>query len=254
MSKNLTIVLAGVAGFFVIVLLAVFVILLLNVTNTSTETVQNTAIPTVEEVAVIPTDTVEPTDLPAPEIEILVTDTPEPSPTPTDTPEPTATPEASATPEPTATNTPAPAPVVVIPTNTPVPPTATPAPTAVPVNTQGLTGTNFAIQPRSNYVVNGEIWYEFTVQNNAGGPVAFQGLGALPRKGGVDRGDLFKLSWGGNNDSIPTAGLSAEDWIKLPETGNYTLRLVICFDALESCKSGASPWVTLSPEVPVTIN
>jgi hypothetical protein len=182
-----------------------------------------------------PTDTPVPTDVP-----------------PTDTPEPTETPEPTATPEPTETATAAP--VVVLPTNTPVPPTATPAPTAVPPSTNGLVGTHFALLPNSVYVVNGDIWYEFAVDNTSGGPVPYGGLGALPKKDGVDRGDLFKLSWGGNNDVIQPGGLSAEDWIKLPETGNYTLRLAICFDPVDSCRSGASPWVTLSQEIPVTIN
>lgn len=256
MSRSLTIVLTGLAGFLILVLLVAFVILLQDVTGgSSTETVQNTSTPTIETVAVEPTETAASTELPAPIVEILATNTPLPTDTPTDTPEPTATPEATETPEPTATNTPVPAPpVVVVPTNTPVPPTATPAPTAVPVDTHGLVGAHFALQPRSNYTVNGEVWYEFTVQNTSGGPVPYQGLGALPRKDGVDRGDWFKLSWGGNNDAIPPGGLSADDWIKLPESGNYTLRLAICFDALSACKSGSSPWVTLSQEIPVTIN
>jgi hypothetical protein len=254
MSKNLAIVLTGLAAILILVLVVAFVLLLQNVTGGGSETIENTAVPTEESVAIVPTETAVPTQLPAPEVEILVTDTPLPTDTPTDTPEPTATPEATQTPEPTATNTPVPAAPVVIPTNTPIPPTAAPAPTAVPVNTHGLVGTNFALQPRSSYVVNGDIWYEFAVQNTSGGPVAYEGLGALPKKNGVDRGDLFKLSWGGNNDVINTGGLGGEDWIKLPETGNYTLRLAICFDPIASCRSGASPWVTLSQEIPVTIN
>ncbi len=253
MSKNLAVVLSGLAALLILILVVAFVLLLQNVTGGGGEVVENTAVPTVEEVVVVPTDTAVPTDLPAPDVEVLVTDTLEPTATPTDTPEATATPEATETPEPTATNTPAPVAPVVVPTNTPIPPTAAPPPTAVPVNTNGLNGTHFALQDRSTYAVNADIWYEFTVQNNSGGPVPFSGLGALPKKDGVDRGDLFKLSWGGNNDAVQTSGLSAEDWIKLPESGNYTLRLAICFDALSACKSGAAPWVTLSQEIAVTI-
>jgi hypothetical protein len=256
MSKRVAIILSGLAAFLILVLIVAFIILLQDVVGPGDETAQqDTSTPTAETVAAEPTETPSPTTLPEPVVEVVPTDTPLPTDAPTDTPEPTATPEATATPEPTATNTPVPAaPVVVVPTNTPVPPTAAPAPTAVPVDTHGLVGAHFALQPRSNYTVNGEIWYEFTVQNTSGGPVPFGALGALPKKDGVDRGDWFKLSWGGNNDSIGPGGLSAEDWIKLPETGNYTLRLAICFDALSACQNGSSPWVTLSQEVPVTIN
>jgi hypothetical protein len=260
MSRNLTIVLTVLAAFLIVVLVVAFILVLPEVTGgQTTASVQNTATSAVEEeseeIAVEPSETAVPTQLPAPVVEVLATDTPLPTDTPTDTPEPTATPEETDTPEPTATSTPVPpAPVIVLPTSTPVPPTSPPPPTAVPVNTHGLQGTHFAVQSRSNYTVNGEIWYEFTVQNNSGGPVPFQALGALPKKNGADRGDLFKLSWGGNDDVIHPGGLTAEDWIKLPETGNYTLRLVICFEALSACQNGSSPWVTLSQEVPVTIN
>lgn len=253
MNRNLTIILTGLAAFLILILVIAFVLLLPEVAGDGSS-VQNTATSTTETeaIAVEPTATPEPTELPAPVVEIEPTDTAVPTEAPTDTPEPTATPEPTQTPEPTASSTPVP--VVFLPTNTPVPPTAAPPPTAVPQNTMGLVGTGFTLQARSSYTVNGEIWYEFSVQNTSGSPVPYQGLGALPKKNGADRGDLFKLSWGGNNDSIPTSGLSAEDWIKLPETGNWTLRLAICFDTLANCRSGATPFVTLSQEIPVTIN
>jgi hypothetical protein len=255
MSRNLTILLTGLALFLILILVVAFILLLPEVTGGGSTAVQETAAPTVEQVAVQPTETSPPTELPAPVVEIVPTDTPLPTDTPTNTPEPTPTPEDTATPEPTPTNTPVPPAPVFVPTRTPVPPTAPPPPpTSVPVDTHGLVGTHFAVQSRSVYTVNGDIWYEFSIQNTTGSPVPFQALGALPKKNGADRGDLFKLSWGGNNDSIPPGGLTAEDWIKLPETGNYTLRLVVCFDALAACKNGSAPWVTLSQEIPVTIN
>ncbi|MFZ0545865.1 MAG: hypothetical protein WAM60_10535 [Candidatus Promineifilaceae bacterium] len=253
MSRRLSIILSGLAAFLILVLIVVFVMLLQTVTGgESSEVAQNnTSTPTVEVVAAEPTETLPPTELPEPVVEIVPTDTPLPTDAPTDTPEPTATPEPTETPEPTAT--PTAVPVIVFPTNTPPPPTSPPPPTAPPVDTHGLIGT-FNLQSDSSYTVNGKIWYEFTVTNSTGQEVPYQALGALPKKGGSDRGDWFKMSWGGPNATIKPNGLSAKDWISLPETGNYTLRLAICFDDVNACKSGASPWVSLSQEIPVTIN
>ena len=102
--------------------------------------------------------------------------------------------------------------------------------------------------------VNGEIWFDFQIVNTTGGEVPYNRLGVLPRKDGQDRFDWFKQSWGGPNANIKTDGLSAEDWIKLPESGDYTLRLAICFDGWESCNSGGGTWATMSPELGVSIN
>jgi hypothetical protein len=76
----------------------------------------------------------------------------------------------------------------------------------------------------------------------------------MPKKNGTDRLDWYQNSWGGNDDAIPVAGLQWEDNIQLPETGPYTLRLVICFDDYNACRGGSGTWVTLSQEIPVTIN
>lgn len=256
MNKKLAIVLVGIASCLILVLLVAFVFLIQEALPGSSgeQLAENTAVATAEteSVAAVPTDTLEPTDLPAPVVTEAPTETAvPPTAAPTDTPEATATPEASATPEPTATATNAP--VVVQPTNTPVPPTNTPAPTSPPVNTNGLSAS-FTLRSDSSYTVNGNIWFDFTITNSTGQNVPYQALGALPKKDGVIRGDLFKQSWGGPNATIKPEGLSATDWIKLPETGNYTLQLAICFDALSACQSGASAWVGLSPEIPVTIN
>ena len=67
--------------------------------------------------------------------------------------------------------------------------------------------------------------------------------------------DVYKRqqhSWGGNSDVIPVGGLSWDDHINLPEAGNYTLRLVICFDG-PACQAQNGTWHSLSPEIPVTI-
>jgi hypothetical protein len=256
MNRRLAIILSGLAAFLILILVAAFIFLLQDVIGAGEETAQtqNTATPTVEAVAVEPTGTAESTQLPAPIVEVEPTDTPAPTEAPTDTPEPTTTSEPTATPEPTATATNAPVVVVIPPTNTPVPPTAPPPqPTTPPVNTRGLTGS-FSLLPDSSYTVNGRIWFAFSVVNSSGQEVPYQALGALPKKNGAVRGDWFKQSWGGPNATIKPEGLSADDWITLPETGNYTLQLAICFDALTACQSGASAWVSLSSEVPITIN
>ncbi len=196
----------------------------------------------------------EPTALPPPVLEELPTLTPTATPVPTETSTPTATPEPTNTPEPTATTAPIPT-AVIRPTAvppTPVPPTAVP-PTAAPPTTNGLTALHFAVQPRSVLQVNQPVWFEFSIGNSAGGPVPFGALGVMPKKGGADRPDWYQHSWGGNNDAIPANGLQWEDNIRLPETGAYTLRLVICFGDYNACRSGG-PWVTLSQEIPITIN
>ena len=190
--------------------------------------------------------------LPLPGVTVLATSTPRPSATPAPTDPPTDTPEPSPTTAP-ATDTPVPA-AVVLPTNTPAPPpTNTPAPTSPPADTRGLRTTNFGLQPRSVFQVNQPVWFEFTIVNEGGVPVPFGALGVMPKKDGVDRPEWYQHSWGGNNDAIPSNGLSHEDNIKLPEAGNYTLRLVMCFESYNTCINGG-PWVTMSQEIPVTIN
>lgn len=75
----------------------------------------------------------------------------------------------------------------------------------------------------------------------------------MPRKNGADRPDLFQASWG--NEVLSVNGLEWRDHIDLPESGSYTLRLAICFDAdVNACKAGGGSWATLSSEIPVTVN
>lgn len=159
---------------------------------------------------------------------------------PTDTPVPTAVP-------PTAR------PVVVQPTA--APPTATTIPpTPVPqVGANGLIAANFAIQDRAELTPNGSIWFEFDVANQTGGEVPYNALGVMPRKGGVDRPEWYQQSYGGPDSTIKPGGLQWEDRIRLPEVGDYTLRLVVCFDGFDACLQQRGTWHSLSPEVPVTI-
>jgi hypothetical protein len=114
--------------------------------------------------------------------------------------------------------------------------------------------SHFGLQDRSKFGVNQQIWFEFTIVNTAGGDVPYNRLGVLPKKDGVDRFDWFQHSYGGPNAAIRPEGLSHEDNIKLPEAGGYTLRLAICFDSYDACNSGGGTWVTMSQEIPVTIN
>ncbi|MCZ7670659.1 MAG: hypothetical protein M5U34_27665 [Chloroflexi bacterium] len=76
----------------------------------------------------------------------------------------------------------------------------------------------------------------------------------MPRKDGQDRWDFFKKSWGGNNDKIGPNGLRSEDNMYISEPGNYTLRLVICFDEYTTCRAGGGTHHTLSQEIPITLN
>jgi hypothetical protein len=204
-------------------------------------TVPPTAVPT------------EPATLPPAVVVELPTDTPIPA---TDTPVPTDTPTPiPATVTPTAippTNTAvyvAPPPTAVPPTNTPVP--ATPVPQ---IGVNGLIASNFALQARSSYTVNGRIWYEFTVSNTTGGDVSYNALGVMPRKDGKDIQDWYQQTYGGPNARIRPEGLSWEDNIQIPQSGNYTLRLVICFDGFDNCLNGGGTWHSLSNEVPISIN
>lgn len=192
-----------------------------------------------------------------PAVTIFPTNTPAPTNTPTPTPLPTDTPFPTDTPVPTNTTVPTTVPVFV-PTNTPRPAaTNTPGPTNTPAPPQGangLTATRFALQARSDYRVNQPVWFEFTIVNSTGAPVPFGALGVMPKKDGTDRLNWYQHSWGGNDDAIQSGGLSWEDNIRLPETGSYTLRLVICFDDTNACRSGGGTWITLSQEIAVTIN
>ena len=163
-----------------------------------------------------------------------------PTAVPTDTPVPTAIPPTA---KPVVVQ-----PTAIPPTPVPAPPTAVPAPTGI----NGLTGAHFAIQSRADLTVNGDVWFEFRVANATGGDVPFAALGVMPKKDGTDRPQWYQHSWGGNNDVIPAGGLSWDDHINLPEAGNYTLRLVICFDGA-ACQQQKGTWHTLSPEIPVTI-
>jgi hypothetical protein len=219
-------------------------------TQDDTDTVEPTAVEVVAELPL--TATAVPATLPPPMM-LVHTNTPVPAtatPIPTDTPPPpteTAEPSATAVPP---TNTPVP----VRPANTAVPPTATAVPpTAPPVGANGLIASLFEIQERAVLQVNQPVWFGFNVANSTGGDVPYNALGVMPRKDGVDRKEWYQQSYGGPDSVIRPGGLEWEDNIKLPEAGNYTLRLVICFDGFDACLQQRATWHTLSQEIPVTI-
>ncbi len=258
MNKTLTYVVAGLGILMILLLIVVFVLVLQNVLSPG-EGTEPTLVPSAQALAPTVTQLAE---LPPPAIDVPPTFTPLPTSEATDTPNiptvgPTDTPAPTNTlPPPTLTNTPVP---VVLPTNTPVPPppvqpTNTPPPAPPPQDSRGLTATSFNIQSRSDFRVNQQVWFDFNIVNSTGGEVPYNRLGVLPRKGGTDRFDWFQQSYGGPNATMKPQGLNHEDNIKLPEAGTYTLRLAICFDGWETCNSGGGNWVTLSQEVPVTIN
>ena len=195
----------------------------------------------------------EPATLPPAIVVELPSRTPIPA---TDTPIPTDTPTAvPVTDTPTAippTNTAvyvAPPPTAIPPTNTAVPPTAAPQ-----IGANGLVASHFALQDRSSFTVNGAVWFEYKVSNSTGGNVPYNALGVMPKKDGRDRFDWYQQTYGGPNSTIKPGGLEWASNIDLPEAGNYTLRLVICFDGFDTCLKGNGTWHTLSSEIPITIN
>lgn len=196
----------------------------------------------------VPPPTAMPTD--------AVNSGPPATPTAVATVPPTETPIPTETPLPTNTAIP-PTAVPIIPTATPVPPpTATPVPAGPqPGNQNGLIATYFGLQPgRSEFRPNGKIWYEWTVENTTGGDVAYSAIGVMPRRNGKDENQWFQINYGGNNATMPPEGLSWPSWMSVPEAGNYTLRLVVCFDQFEACRDGLGTYHTLSNEVAITIN
>jgi hypothetical protein len=182
---------------------------------------------------------------------VAQTNTPPPA---TDTPEPTATLVATAVP-PTST------PVPIQPTSPPppppptaVPPTAEPPPPPAPaIGANGLVASHFAVQERAELFPKGAVWFEFDIANQTGGDVSYYSLGVMPRKDGADRPEWYQQSYKGKNSTIDAGGFSWEDRIKLPETGDYTLRLVICFNSYEACTTRSGEYQSLSGEIPITI-
>jgi hypothetical protein len=198
-----------------------------------------------------------------PPIIVEASDTPIPV---TNTPQATATQENTSTPEvtevpATATSMPLPptnTPQPLQPTNPPPPPpteTPQPQPTSPPAKgANGLVASHFAIQDRSEYKPGGSIWFEFTVSNDTGNEIPYNALGVMPKKDGVDRFEWYQQTYGGRNSTINAGGFSWEDRIKLPEPGNYTLRLVMCFDGFDNCLQGGGTWHTMSDEIGIQIN
>lgn len=238
----------------VLVLIGVGLWLIFQGTSGSSAVPTETPSPT----AIAEVETAVPTLLPTATKAIVVllpSATPIPTDVPTETPDATDTPVPTETPLPTNTSAP-----IIYPTATPIPPTAPPLPTPTtgpppgpqPVTINGLSGTQFKLQDRAQLCPGCKIWFEFIVSNSSGGGVPFSTLGVVPRKDGKDRWEWFQKSWG--QDEIDSDGLSWEDNMDIPEKGNYTLRLVICFDEYATCRAGGGTHHTLSPEIPITIN
>ena len=254
-NKTLRSVLIGALGVLILLLLVAIVLVIRDNAETA-----DSAEPTAEVVADLPTVATNtavpasPTVLPPAVVEILPTNTPLPSPTPTETPLPTETslPTSTATAVP-PTNLPPPTAVPA--TNTPVPPTNTPVPSGPqPTNARGLVGQSFALQDwRTSLTPGGEIWYEWRVGNTSGAGVPYSTIGVMPRRNGQDVVAWYQNNWGGNNDVMPPEGLSWPSWMAIPEAGDYTLRLVVCFDGFQNCLSGGGTFHTLSQEIPVSI-
>ena len=254
-NRTLRNVLVGGLGLLILILLVAIVLV---IRDNRTTTVEPTAETVAEAATEVPaTETAapaSPTVLPPAVVEILPTETPLPSPTATDTPVPTETalPTNTATPIP-PTNIPAP--TAVPPTATPVPPTNTPVPSGPqPTNANGLVGQSFVLQDwRTSLTPGGQIWYEWRVGNTSGAGVPYSTIGVMPRRNGQDIVAWYQNNWGGNNDVMPPEGLSWPSWMAIPEAGDYTLRLVVCFDGFQNCLNGGGTFHTLSQEIPVSI-
>jgi hypothetical protein len=255
MNKTLTIIVGVLGGVMVLLLVVVFVLVLQDVSGSENDATPTAVVAIVppESTAIMEAPTLVPpvgqmpaTFTPLPTVEATNTAVPV-TPDPTETPLPTNT-----LPPPTATRTPVP---VILPTNPPPPPADTPVPQPPPQDTRGLVATAFGIQwDRTTPNVNSPIWFGFTVVNTTGGEVAYNMIGVMPKKDGQDRFEWYQMSYGGPDSTIKTGGLEWEDNITLPESGNYTLRLAICFDGLSACQSGGGTWATLSHEEAITIN
>ena len=253
-NKMLRNILFGALGILVVLLIVAAVILLTDgdetaVSSDPTAVAEVTDIPATE--TAVP---VSPTVLPPAVVQILPTNTPLPSPTATETPIPTET----ALPTSTATAVPptnVPLPTAVPATSTSVPPTNTPVPSGPqPTNANGLVGQSFVLQDwRTSLSPGGQIWYEWRIGNTTGGGVAYSTIGVMPRRNGVDIVDWYQNNWGGNNDVMPPEGLSWPSWMSIPEAGDYTLRLVVCFDGFQNCLNGGGTFYTLSQEIPISI-
>lgn len=202
----------------------------------------STAVPT--DAPLLPTATQQPA---------VVNEFPTPTPFPTAVPTNTPLPTATFTPIP-PTNTPIPQPTAVPPTNTPVPPTNTPVPAGPqPENPQGLSSTFTLEDWRSSLTPGGQVWYQWSVSNSSGGGVPYSTLGVMPRRNGQDIVQWYQNNWGGNNDVMPTSGLTWSSWLAIPEAGEYTIRVVVCFDGFQTCTNGSGRFYTLSREIPITI-
>ena len=233
---------------FLLVCTAIFGMAFLMACQSEPETVSVEATSGVTAVALPPSPTTAPTQLPPPAVSVAdfisptLVATLAPSEVPaTDTPVATDTPLPTDTPPPTATFAPLPT----------LPPTNTPTPLPTP-NTFGLSA-NFLVEGGPTYAVNQDIWFQFDVKNPNGAELAYGALGLYPRKDGIDRLDLFQYSW--TNATMFANGFTWRDHINIPEPGQYTVRIAICFDTPASaCQSPAANWVTISPyELPITV-
>lgn len=252
-NKTLRSVLIGALG-ILILLLIVAIVLVIQDNRQTADSVE----PTAEAVADVPaTETAvpaAPSVLPPAVVEFLPTETPLPSPTATATAVPTETPLPTST----ATAVPptnVPLPTAVPATSTPVPPTNTPVPSGPqPSNANGIVGQSFGLQDgRSSFTPGGQIWYEWRVGNTAGAGVPYSTIGVMPRRNGQDVVAWYQNNWGGNNDVMPPEGLSWPSWLAIPEAGDFTIRLVVCFDGFQNCLNGGGTFYTLSQEIPVSI-
>jgi bacillopeptidase F (M6 metalloprotease family) len=148
-----------------------------------------------------------------------------------------------------------PFPTAVPATATPIPPTETPVPVAPPpINANGLIGTKIYIENvKESYSPNEMIWVAYRIENTVGWNVPYSAFGIMPRKDGVDLNNSLAIHWSGTDTEITPHGFDWNAWVKIPEPGDYTVRLVICFDNFVGCKGGTGQYLTLTEAIPVKV-
>lgn len=117
---------------------------------------------------------------------------------------------------------PPPAPTAVPPTATPKPqPTNTPVPQ---VDTRGLSSTSYYVENAPGpFGVNDPIWFNMQVVNSNGWDVEYESWGTY-----VAESKQFQKSWT-TNSFRPGTNESWRDRVKIPQAGNYTLYMRVCF-------------------------
>ena len=117
-----------------------------------------------------------------------------------------------------------------------------------------MAGSMVYVPKDSNLSANNKFWLEWTANNTTGNDIPYKAMGIMPRRDGVDYPKWFTFHYGGDDSVLKPQGRTWKAWATVPEAGNYTFRLVVCFEGLDICKNGGGTYHTITNEVPLTIN